>query len=251
MNNKALIAVFLLPFLFSSCIKYKDLITYAETEKFPATPQAITNYKPIVIQPNDILQIQVSSTSELAAAPFNNLAAGGSVNGYLVDANGNVEIPTLGTVNLTNLTLEEAKEKLKTELQPYFSEKPIVSIRLVNFKVNINGEVRSPGSISVANGRMTMLEAITLAGAFTPYSRRDSILVIREFNNERTFGYINFNSAEAFDSPYFYLQQNDVIYVKPSKLKTTTVRDPATKILPYVSILTGLAAITLSVLRTR
>lgn len=247
MKNTKVYWLLLLPFLCSSCIKYKDLLSYNEAPGIP-TNQAINNYQPVVIQPNDILQIRVSSTSDIAAAPFNTTEETG---GFLVDNDGNVELPTLGTVQLAFLTLEEAKDTLRSILQPYFSERPIVNIRLQNFKINVNGEVGSPGIFSVPNGRMTMMEAITLAGDFTAYSRRDSILVVREFNGERTFGYIDFNSSEAFESPYFYLQQNDMVYIKPSKLKTTTVRDPASRVFPYISIATGLAAIVFSILRTR
>lgn len=249
MKNWTRLLLVLLPFFCTSCIKYKDLISYENSPGFPTTPQQITNFKPAVVQPNDILQIQVSSSLELAAAPFNASGEGGGE--YLVDANGNIELPTLGTLQLENLTIVEVKEKLKKELAPYFSEAPMVNVRLANFKVNVNGEVGNPGIFTVPNGRMTMIEAITLAGDFTSYSRRDSILVVREFNNERTFGYIDFNSAAAFESPYFYLQQNDVVYIKPSKYKTTTVRDPVTRILPFVSLTTGVAALLFAILRNR
>jgi polysaccharide export outer membrane protein len=249
MKNRTLLLVFLLPIFCTSCIKYKDIISYENSPGIPTTPQQITNFKPVVVQPNDILQISVSSLSELAAAPFN--SGGDEGGGYLVDANGNIELPTLGTIQLENLTIEEVKEKLKKALAPYFSEAPIVNVRLANFKINVNGEVGKPGIFNVPNGRMTMIEAITLAGDFTSYSRRDSILVVREFNNERTFGYIDFNSAAAFESPYFYLQQNDVIYIKPSKYKTTTIRDPATRILPFVSLATGVGALLFTIFRSR
>lgn len=249
MKNRTLLLIFLLPFLCTSCIKYKDIISYENSPGIPTTPQQITNFKAVVVQPNDILQIQVSSLSELAAAPFNSGGSEGA--GYLVDANGNIELPTLGTMQLKNLTIEEVKEKLKKALAPYFSDPPIVNVRLANFKINVNGEIGKPGIFNVPNGRMTMIEAITLAGDFTSYSRRDSILVVREFNNERTFGYVDFNSAEVFESPYFYLQQNDVIYIKPSKYKTTTIRDPATRILPFVSLTTGVAALLFTILRNR
>ena len=170
--------------LSSSCVQYKNVLSYEETPVFPSTPQTITNYQPIVIQPNDILQVTVSSLAPTAAAPFN----GAGESGYLVDAAGNITLPTLGDIKVANLTLEETKASLKKVLQPYFSEIPIVNIRLQNFKVSVNGEVGSPGIFSVANGRITMIEAITRSGDFTPYSRRDSILIIREFNNERSFG---------------------------------------------------------------
>ncbi len=245
MNKTTLLALLAIVLLSSSCVQYKDVLSYEETPVFPTTAQAITNYQPIVIQPNDILQVTVSSLAPEAAAPFNGSGEGG----YMVDASGNITLPTLGDIRVADLTLEEIKATFKKQLQPYFSETPIVNVRLQNFKVSVNGEVGSPGIFAVANGRITMIEAITRSGDFTPYSRRDSILIIREFNNERSFGYIDFNSAAAFDSPYFYLKQNDVVYVRPTKTKVATVRDPATRILPFVSIVTGLTALILTILR--
>ncbi len=245
MRNNILFILFTIVLLSSSCVQYRDVLSYEETPVFPETAQAITNYQPIVIQENDILQITVSSLALEAAAPFNS----SNESGYMVDVSGNITLPTLGDIQVKNLTLEEIKAKLKEALQPYFSETPIVNVRLQNFKVSVNGEVGSPGIFAVANGRITMIEAITRSGDFTPYSRRDSILIIREFNNERSFGYIDFNSAAAFDSPYFYLKQNDVVYVRPNKTKVATVRDPATRILPFISIVTGLTALVLTILR--
>lgn len=252
MNKWTIILLCIVCLSTTSCFRYTDLLSYHEAPHIPSTPQAINNFKPLVIQTNDILRIQISSSSPIAAEPFNATSSGQNsvLDGYLVDANGNIEIPTLGTISIVNLTLEDAKAKILAALQPYFTETPIVNVRLVNFKININGEVGNPGTFNISNNRITMIEAITLAGDFTPYSRRDSILIIREFENERTFGYIDFTSSDVFNSPYFYLQQNDVIYIKPSKLKTTTVRDPATRILPYVSVITGLTALFLSVYRT-
>lgn len=245
MNKITLLALLTIVLLSSSCVQYKDVLSYEETPVFPTTAQAITNYQPIVVQANDILQITVSSLAPAAAAPFN----GSGESGYMVDASGNITLPTLGDIRVADLTLEEIKSTFKEALQPFFSESPIVNVRLQNFKVSVNGEVGSPGIFAVANGRITMIEAITRSGDFTPYSRRDSILIIREFNNERSFGYIDFNSAAAFDSPYFYLKQNDVVYVRPTRTKVATVRDPATRILPFISIVTGLTVLVLTILR--
>ncbi len=233
--------------LLPSCVEYRELLSYHEAPGIPTTPQPILNYNPIVIEPNDILSVQVSSSVPEAAAPFNSGGAGG---GFLVDANGEIFLPTLGPIKVDNLTLEAAKETLQKALQPYFLEQPIVNVRLLNFKINVNGEVGRPGIFPSGNSRMTIVEAMTLAGDFTPYSRRDSILIIREINNERIFGYLDFTSSELFNSPYFYLKQNDVIYVQPKKEKAATVRDTASRAIPYISIATGLTALILTLVRT-
>lgn len=229
---------------FTSCVQYRDIISYHEAPGIPTEPQTIMNYSPVLVQPNDILSVGISATTPEAVAPFN---SGGS--SYMVNESGNIELPTLGPIRVENMTIEAIKLNLKKALKPYFSETPIVNVRLTNFKINVNGEIGSPGVFQIKTGRVTIVEAMTLAGDFTPYSRRDSILIIREFDGERTFGYVNFNSSEVFNSPYFYLKQNDVIYIKPKKEKLTTVRDQSSRALPYISIATSLAVLTLTLIR--
>ncbi len=245
--------------LSTGCVSYDSLLNYNRTPTFPVEPQLIANYKPIAIQTNDILHIQVSSSEASATEPFEigGAAAGGNMNntqgllmnGFLVDSEGRVDFPTLGQVPVGGLTIQEAKEHILKLLEPYFEQQPIVNIRLLNFRVSVNGEVANPGTFSVLNERLTIVEALTMAGDFTDYSMRDSILIVREANGERSFGYVDFNSASLFTSPYFYLQQNDVVYVRPDKRKVGIVRDPATRIFTWISAFTGVAAFILTLTR--
>jgi len=240
--------------LVSSCTSYQSLLNYNEAPKIPVEPQLISNYKPLKIQANDILKIQVSSIDALAVQPFkveggSGQDAGGSLNTYLVNSEGFIVFPTIGKIEVLGLNIEQAKIAVETKLKPYFNEEPIVQVRLTNFQVNVNGEVNRPGSFRVLNDRVSIIEALTLAGDFTPYSRRDSILIIREAEGMRSFGYVNFNTSEVFNSPYFYLQQNDVVYVQPDKGKVNSVRDPATRFLPWISAIASLVAITISITR--
>ncbi len=226
----------------------------------PYPEQAIDNYQPIVIQTNDILHIRLSSSNEVAAQPFqmqgNGLAAGGGnntqgllINGYLVSLEGTINYPTIGAVKLGGLTTQEAKEALLEKLRPYFTEEPIIDVRLLNFNVSVNGEVNQPGTFTIPNERVTVLEAINLAGDFTSYSRRDSIMIIREDGKNRTFGYVDFNSPAIFRSPYFYLRQNDVVYVQPLRHKVVTVQDPLTRAFAWISAATGIAAFVITITR--
>jgi len=233
---------FQLSFLFfvsimSSCTSYESLLNYNESPIIPNSSMTITNFKPLTIQPNDILRIEISSLDATAVAPFSMNADGqeGGANQYLVNADGNIEFPTIGKISVKGLEIEEAKMAILKELMPFFEQVPIIQVRLLNFRVNVNGEVGSPGLFSASSDRLSIIEAITLAGDFTDFSLRDSILIIREQDGVRNFGYVNFNSSEIFSSPYFYLQQNDVVYVKPNKNKVTSVRDPATRFLPWIS----------------
>lgn len=238
--SKIIQLIFLaLVLLSSSCTSYKALLNYNEDPNIFKSPQQITNFKPLTIQANDILRIRISSLDATAVSPFSMSSTenseGGGFDEYLVNSQGEIDFPTIGKVKMEGLEIEVAKAKILELLNPYFSQTPIVQMRLTNFRVNVHGEVRGPGSFNVQNDRLTIIEAITLAGDFTTDSQRDSILIIREQNGVRNFGYVNFNSAEIFESPYFYLQQNDVIYVRPSKTKVNSVRDPATRFLPWVS----------------
>ncbi|MEL6635581.1 MAG: polysaccharide biosynthesis/export family protein [Bacteroidota bacterium] len=243
--------------LSSGCVSYESLLNYNQQPAIPTEPQLIANYIPITIQTNDILHIQVSSAEVMANEPFELAGQTGNanntqnllMNGYLVDLEGRVDFPTLGQVAIGGLTIQEAREHLLQLLEPYFEQAPIVNIRLLNFRVSVNGEVNNPGTFNVLNERLTIVEALTMAGDFTDYSMRDSILIVRESAGERSFGYVDFNSAEIFTSPYFYLQQNDVVYIRPDKRKVGIVRDPATRFFTWISAITGVAAFIITVTR--
>ncbi len=231
------------------CTSYTSFVNYNAPPSIPLEPQVIKNFKAITIQSNDILQIRILSTDALAAQPFNLSSEEGGISDYLVNNEGYIDFPTIGKIELKGLEVEEIKTKIIELITPYFNQTPIVQVRLKNFSVNVNGEVKSPGSYQVNNDRLTLIDAITLAGDFTNYSDRDSILIIREADGIRSFGYVNFNSPSIFESEYFYLQQNDVLYVKPNKTIVSTVRDPASKVLPWVSAGVSLIALLITLNR--
>ncbi len=243
----------------NSCVSYDTLLNYREDPDISKVPPDIENFSPIVIQANDILDIRISGSDPLAAAPFylipNREAAGANnlqnllLNGYLVDLAGQITLPTIGKVTVSGLTTQEASEKILNALQPNFEDPPIVNTRLLNFKINVSGEVVNPGTFNINGERVTVVEALIMAGDFNEYSKRDSVLIIREENNKRSFGYVNFNSASVFTSPYFYLKQNDVVYVLPEKTKLGSIRNPATNVLPWISAVTSLTALIISILR--
>ena len=240
--------------LFSSCVSYPALLNFNEAPGIPTQPQSINNYQPITIQPNDILDIQISSLDPVATKPFllsSGEEGGATVAGYLVNSAGEIKFPTLGRIYLKDLNTEAAADTILQLLAPYFEQEPIINVRVANFKVNVNGEVGTPGVFTIANERVSILDALSMAGDFTIYSRRDSILIIRERDEVRTFGYIDLNSSNAFNSPYFYLQQNDLVYVKPQKAKVNAVQDTGRRILPWVSAIASITAIAISIIRFR
>jgi len=238
--------------LFSSCVSHEQLLDFRKIDEFqPLVPHDIENLVRIHIQPDDVLFIQVHSMDPLSAAPFNIVPTTGQTNvtaqnatlqGYLVDPGGYIDFPVLGKLKLAGLTTDEANGVIIQRLKPYL-EAPVVSIRFLNFRVTVLGEVNGPSTFPIQGEKVTILEALGMAGDFTPYSNRDRVLVIREQNGKRDFGYLDLRSPDLFQSPYFYLQQNDVVYVEPIKAKTATVRDPIFEALPFVSTFLSIVTI--------
>lgn len=242
--------------LLSGCVSYESLVSFSAAPGMPDQPQMIDNFDPVKIQPNDILRIRISGPDALALQPFLLEATAGEersvgASEFLVNSRGEINFPTLGRIKVLNMEVETVADTILNQLLPYFEKPPIVDVALTNFKINVNGEVANPGIFPVPNERVTILDALTLAGDFTSYSRRDSILIIRERDGMRTFGYIDLNSANAFQSPYFYLKQNDVVYVRPQTTKTNSVRDPSSRFLPWVSVIASLTAVAVSIARLR
>ena len=205
-------------------------IAYFNDLNGTAYSEVIQNRPDPEIQPNDLLSITVSSLNPESNILFNNgvlqtiggassaVATTRSNEGYLVDANGEINFPVLGSVTLGRLTKEQATAKMTLEIKKSVKN-PIVNIRLLNFKITVIGEVSRPSTFTIPSDRISVIEAIGLAGDITAYGKRDNILIIREKYNTRSTFRINLESKEGFKSPVFYLQQNDVIYVEPIKTK--------------------------------
>lgn len=228
--------------LFHSCVSHQELINFNEGAAFPVAPEDIVGIPEIRIQPDDILSITVHLQFELSPddkTPFpgqtgSNTSNNNAVEGYLVDKSGYITFPILGKVKLGGLSTTEAKATLAEGLQQYYKD-PIVNVRFVNFKFTVFGEVAGPGTYTLAEEQVTILEALGTAGDLSTYANRANILIIREQNGKREYGHIDLHSRQLFLSPYFYLRPNDVIYVEPLKEKVNTVTDRVSKVLPWVS----------------
>ena len=235
----------------TNCVSYESLVNYGDktssSHKIP-----IENAPKIVIQPYDVLSIKVFASDAEAAEPFNIITdlEGSSgynieliqLNGYLVDESGQIDFPTLGKISLKNKTIEEAKTFLLHKLKPFLNN-PVVNIRHLNFKVTVSGEVLSPGTFTVFDNRISLPEALSLAGDLSDYANRESILIVREQNGERSFHRVNLLSANLFQSEYFYLKQNDLVYVEPVQAKTGAVRDQTSKTIPVITAAATLIAV--------
>lgn len=189
------------------------------------------------------------------SAPFNlvnsQMAAniqGGVVSpfiSYIIDENGQIDYPVLGKIDLKGLTVSEAKKLIYEKLQIYLKD-PVVNIRLISFRVSVLGEVNKPGTFTVNNDRLTVLEALTMAGDLTDYGNRTNVLVVREIDGVRMFGELNLQSADIFKSNFYYLKQGDIIYVEPTEDKEAAVKDQFGEYVPWISAAISSVAATIT-----
>lgn len=202
----------------------------------------------------DMLSITVTGLDPLAVAPFNlplvsyatpgsdQLYSAPTLQSYLVDIKGNIDFPVLGQINLVGLTKSEAIKLISAKLNPYLKN-AIVTIQFLNYKITVLGEVLRPGQYSINNERVTVLDALGLAGDMTIYGKRNNVLITRENNGKLEFVRLNLNTDEVFKSPYFYLQQNDVIYVEPNKVKSIASQNISLYLSAISTLVTTVAVI--------
>lgn len=191
------------------------------------------------------MSIQVSSLNPEASALFNpyalaagatnQIAASGTTplpvaNGYLVDSTGHVYLPLIGQVPLSGISTTQAGIRIRERLTPYLKE-PTVNVRNLTFRVSVMGEVTNPSLFTLPNEQITILEALSLAGDLTIYARRDNVLIIREAHGQRQFVHVDLTKRDLFQSPFYYLQANDIVYVEPGKARLASV-DRTYQLLP-------------------
>ncbi len=231
----------------TGCVSTKRLSYFQQEPGKVDTLALAARYVPS-IQPGDVLSVQVSSLNPEASAFFNpytsfavadrgpvtNTIASTtplpSVNGYLVDDAGMIDLPMIGKVNVKGKTVAQTKDLLRESLKEYLKE-PTVNVRNQNFRISVMGEVMRPSLYTIPNEQITLLEALSLSGDVTIYGRRDNVLVIREENGKRTFSRIDLTRRDLFTSPYYYLHPNDVVYVEPGRVRAATA-DRANQLLP-------------------
>lgn len=212
--------------MFSSCIPRKDYV-YFQKASMPDSIRKIDSifYQPPVLRTDDQISIFVSALNPEAVKPFNlNQTTNQSASNYLIDAEGMIEFPVLGRVEVAGLTTVEATEMLKKRLLQYINN-PIVNVRLTNFKFTILGEVRAPGVYTVNQERLTLPEAIGMARDLDIMGIYKNVRVIREENGIRTETHVNFTSDSIFHSPVYYVRQNDLIYIEPHNRKINRTTD--------------------------
>jgi polysaccharide export outer membrane protein len=210
----------------SACNTRKDIIYFqGQTTDFPTN----SSYNP-TIKPDDLLSIIVMASDEKSALLFNlptmfgnNLYGGYSQGaptppGYLVSADGTIDFPVIGNIKVEGLTRSQAIEVIKNKLSSYVVN-PTVSLRILNFRITVLGDVRTPGTFTIPNERISILEALGIAGDLLITGERQNILVIRDEGGKRKEYRVDITKESLFSSPVYYLQQNDVVYVEPNRAK--------------------------------
>jgi polysaccharide export outer membrane protein len=240
MKFSRILLLFSIPVFIFSCTPTQRIPNYLENVKSDTLKNPVV-IPELRIQKNDLLSIQIYSTAtkqeidQLYNLTYSTGAAsgggtgGGSIIGFLGDMNGNFEHPRLGTFHAEGLTKGELAAEIKKRLtQPVeLLRDPTVIIRFLNFKVTVLGEVGKAGVVNVPGERITILEAIGLSGDFTEYGKKHTVRVAREIDGKREIGEIDLSKKELFDSPYYNLMQNDVVFVEPTKYKARQTEQAA------------------------
>lgn len=242
----------------TSCFSTKDATYFHELADTTFTTKPDESES--LIQRNDILSIYISSLSPEASAVFNapNVLAtssstttgSSSAGGYLVNSDGDVQLPILGKVRAAGIT----KKQLRTDITNMILDKkllidPIVTIRRLNYEVTVIGEVGKPMAINVPNEKITMLKALGIAGDITIYGKKDNVLLIREVEGKRTVRRIDLNSKSFLTSPYYYLQPNDIVYVEANERKVLNANRNQQLVPAILSALSILALVITNLVR--
>jgi polysaccharide export outer membrane protein len=253
MNFRIFILLFFVGYFFNSCVPSKDIIYLQGKENLENAPVAQIPFKPYRLQVSDVLSITVSAIDSKLVEIFNqNIVNNPNISnelfyykGYSIDDHGNIRLPILGEVNVLALTTDQVRQKIETLLlKDHFNKEAgiFVSVKLAGFRYTINGEVNVPGTKILNQDKVSVLEAVANAGDITVVGNRKEVMIIRQYpQGVQTFS-IDLTNYNALQSPYFYLQPNDFVYVKPLKQKTwgtgTTGIQSLSTILTILSLVT-------------
>ncbi len=243
--------------LFTSCATKEDVV-YFNGINSSDNSVGLDSYSP-TYHIDDELVIVVNAIDAEAAMPFNQFAVAYSsdtrmaegrprLQTYIINADGNVQMPVIGDVKLAGLNRAQAVALLEGKLKDYIKD-PIVNIRTVNYKITVLGEVNRPGTYTATNERITLIEAIGMAGDLTIYGERENVLVIQDYDGKKTYTRVNLKSDELFNSPVYYLGQNDVVYVEPNQTRSrgSSIGAATAVIISVVGILISVATLVVTV----
>jgi polysaccharide export outer membrane protein len=243
----------------SSCGSTKNVPYFQNVSEFGSSKLQVTSvFHDPTIQPDDILSISIFTidpatsmvvnqlgTQALGASQINGANTNLSANGFLVDRDGEIQLSVVGKVKMAGLTTSQARDLIQNLAAKSFNS-PNVQVRFSNFKVTVLGEVSRPATYTVPNERLTVLDALGLAGDLTIYGKRENLLLIRDNNGEKQFERLNLNSNSLFNSPFYYLKQNDVLYVEPNKGKAASLNSARTQTFSMIGTVLSVLVIVIS-----
>jgi polysaccharide export outer membrane protein len=255
-RNLLLVVILCVYFVFSGCKTREKLIYIQDSDKIQTSSN--NSFDPL-LKLDDCLSITVLGIDPDAVKPFNmpisTTAAGGNYSngspsppGYVIDPEGNIDFPAIGKVKVAGLKRSEMIALMKSKLESYV-QNPIILVKILNYKITVIGDVKNPGTFTIPNEKITIFEALGIAGDLLVTGKRNNIKVIRDINGERKEYQVDLTSSNVFSSPVYYLQQNDLVYVEPNRSKiNSSVVNPTNVgiILSSASVL-----ITLFILITR
>ena len=262
---ESLFSCLIAAFLLASCQSYKK-VPYLQDAGVVKDINQQENLYDAKIMPKDLLTIVVSCTSPELAVPFNltvatpaNAATASTqlttqpvLQPYLVDNEGKINFPVLGELKVGGLTKREAEQLIIDKLKPYIKETPIVTVRMVNYKISVLGEVARPGTFTINNEKVNLLEALAMAGDMTVWGVRDNVKLIREgADGKQEIVTLDLNKAETILSPYYWLQQNDIVSVTPNKAKArnSDIGNSTSLWFSATSILVSLASLLVTIFK--
>ncbi|MBQ8769599.1 MAG: polysaccharide biosynthesis/export family protein [Bacteroides sp.] len=264
MKIKSILLMAVCALVMASCTSYKNVPYLQNAEEIMAAQAELPLYD-AKIMPKDLLTVTVNTSDPEAAAPFNmtvqtaqNLAVSRTsysqpvLQQYLVNNEGCIDFPVLGTLKVGGLTKNEAEDMIREKLKPYLKEVPIVTVRMSNYKISVLGEVARPGTFTVSNEKVNVLEALAMAGDLTIWGMRDNVKLVREdATGKREIIELDLTNAEIITSPYYYLQQNDILYISPNKTKAknSDVGQSTSLWFSATSILVSLASLLYNILK--
>jgi polysaccharide export outer membrane protein len=253
MNIKSILffSILIGSILFTSCTSSKKVV-YLQNQ----IEDSKSNSYETILQPDDALMIVITSENPEVAAPYNLMRvtvtstnqndANGQLISYIIKKDGTVDFPLIGVIKLGGLTKSEAVLAIKESLKEHVKD-AYVTLEILNYKVSVLGEVQKPGTYKISSERITLLEALSLAGDLTIYGKRKNILIVREKEGIKTMERIDITNSNFINSPFYYLSQNDVVYVEPNKTKiNSSVVGPNLSVaLTAISLLVTILAITI------
>lgn len=262
---KKIFLLFFIAAALGSCTSYKHVPYMQDIETVNNSTQNLTLYD-ARIMPKDLLSITVNTTDPKAASPFNltvqtpinaaltniTTTTSPSLQQYLVNNEGEIDFPVIGRIKVGGLTKNEAENLIREQLKPYLKETPIVTVRMANYKIAVLGEVARPGSFTVSNEKVNVLEALAMAGDMTVYGVRTNVKLIREdADGKRSIHELDLTKSDLVLSPYFYLKQNDILYVTPNqtKARSSDIGTTTTTWISATSIMVSIASLIVNILR--